>query len=238
MLGALLLSSCATTRGTAGGDARGTRLIAPMRGWYAIYREGERVGTERFAITSTGGVWRTRGSVELDDPVEIVHGYDLMVDPATEEPLGFDVWVEIAGERQRALGVVEGTHVRVDVDSIIGARSGKVPYGPGTVIDFASPLANTVALALLLPTLEVGKPTRVRTIAIALPLLAPSITLQRYTLVATEDGVHRVMVDQEDGRTKPTALWVRADGLPVRVRTWAEDGGAPYEMWLHEGEED
>lgn len=234
----IALVSCATVSSAPAEGARGSRLIAPMQGWYAIYREGERVGTERFTITSTGGVWRTRGTVLLDDPVEVAHGYDMMVDPATEEPLGFDVWVEIAGARERALGVVEGPHVRVDVDSVMGAGSGKVPYARGTVVDFASPLSNTLALSLLLPQLEVGKSTRVRTIAIALPLLAPTVILQRYTLVGTEDGVHRVMVDQEDGHTHPTALWVRADGLPVRVRTWPEGGGEPYEMWLHEGEED
>lgn len=230
-------AACATT--SADGAARAAvsagRLIAPMTGYYAIYRSGERVGTERFTITATGGVWRTRGTVELDEPVEIVHGYDLIVDPVSEEPLGFDVWVEIAGARERALGSVEGPHVRVDVDSVMGKGSGKVPYARGTVIDFASPLSNTLVLSLLVPGLAVGGSARVRTIAIALPLLAPSVIVQRYTRVATDDGVHKVTVDQEDGHTPPTALWVRADGLPIKVKTWPEGGGAPYEMWLHEG---
>jgi len=228
--------ACATiTNPTA--TTRGSRLIAPMHGYYAIYRAGERVGTERFSITSSAGLWRVTGEVEIDEPVEIVHGYELIVDPASEEPLGFDVWVELAGERERAIGVVEGRHVRVDVESIMGPGSGRVPYARGTVIDFASPLANTLALGLLLPDLAVGKSVHVRTISIALPLLQPAVTLQRYTLVGREDDVSRVTIDQEDRHTAPTALWVRADGLPVRVRTWPETGGEPYEMWMHVGDQ-
>lgn len=203
-----------------------------MSGRYAIVREGQAVGEERFTITSSQGIWRARGVIELDWPVEGKQGYDLMIDARTREPLGFEVWLELAGERQTALGHCEAGYVRVTTENILGKTETEVPYARGTMIDFSSPIFNALVLSLIGPHLVEGKLLPVRTIVLALPLLTPAVVLATYRLAGAENGLRRVAVGQDDPRSRPAAFWVREDGLPVRVRTWPEGGGAPFEMRL------
>lgn len=226
---------CASAAPFAAPTGRAARLLPPARGHYAIYRDGARVGTERFSITSSATAWRLAGTVELD---ALQQGYELLLDPRSEEPLAFEAWIEVAGARERVTGVVDGGYVAVELDSVLGARKGRVPYARGTMIELFTPLSNGVALALLLPELREGAPASVRTIALTMPLLTPSVLLQRYALAGSEGELRKIALTRDDGSGQPVALWVRDDGLPTRVRAWPEGGGSPYEMWLHlEGEE-
>jgi len=49
---------------------------------------------------------------------------------------------------------------------------------------------------------------------------------------ADEGELKKVRVDREDDETPPIALWVRADGLPVRARSWPRRGEPAFEMRL------
>ncbi len=190
------------------------------------------MGTEHFVITSSAGRWQLEGHLELSSPVSLTQHYLLVQDVAREEPLGVEVWLELEGVAQHAQGVIEGGYLVVDVDTVAGARTVRVPYARGTAVALDTPLASAPVLAALLPELAVGHSSRVRTISLALPYLVPAVSVERYTR-ATDDGAYaRLTIDQEGGRSPPTALWLRADGLPVRARTWSSDGGSPIERHL------
>ena len=206
-------------------------LLAPMSGRYRITRQGVPAGEETFTITRTGPLWRVVGHTSLHGAVDVEQGYRLDVDAERAEPEAFEVWIEIAGIRERATGERRGDRFHVTVEAVSGKGEVDVPYGPGTVLDFATPIFNTLALSLLGPSLRLGAPIEVRTISLVLPTLRPVVVLQRYERHG-DDGPLRKIAVGPGGAARPTALWVRADGLPVRVRTWPDGGGVPYEMRL------
>ncbi len=209
-------------------------LIAPMTGHYRIERDGQRIGDERFTITSSAGVWRVEGRVELASPTESVHGYALSVDEATAEPVAFHVWFEMFGARRDAQGErTPDGYFHVETSGIGGAHTKDVPYAPGTAIAYDSPLFSTLAMSLLVRSLEADAPVSVRTIALPLPDLAPTVLLTTYALSKRDAGIAKVVMTRP--RTElPVALWVREDGLPVRVRTYVARGASPIERNLEE----
>jgi hypothetical protein len=233
ILGIVLLAACASSAPPAAPQGRiFSRLLPPSSGRYAITREGEAVGEERFTITSSQGVWQVRGEIELAWPVEGKQGYELSLDTETREPIAFLVWLEIVGERQVASGRCDGEFVHIETENIMGRTESRVPYARGTMIDFSSPIFNAVVLGLLGTHLASDQSVPVRTIVLALPMLLPAVVLETYQLAGHEGSLRRVTVGQADGKARPTAMWVRDDGMPVRVRTWPEGGGAPFEMML------
>jgi hypothetical protein len=206
-------------------------LIRPTEGRYAITRGTDRVGEERFTITSSNARWTLAGNLELAWPVEQTRGYMLTIDERSLEPIAFSMWIEILGERQEVKGVRQADHFTVHAKTIAGEHQRDVPYGPGTVVDFDStPLLNTLVLSLLGPSLEVGHPVPVRTILISLPRLDATVLVEMYELRGKKDDLELVAVHPL-GALRPTALWVRPDGLPVLVRSWIDDG-PPFELKL------
>lgn len=236
LLALLIVTSAACASAPhAARSPRAPRAIADVEGWYTIERDGARVGAEHFVITSSAGRWQLEGHLELSAPVALTQHYLLIHDLAREEPLGVEVWVELEGVAQHAQGVVEGGYLVVDVDTVAGARTARVPYARGTAVALDTPLTSAPVLAALLPELAAGHSSRVRTIGLALPYLVPAVSVERYTRVADDGGRARLTIDQEGGHAPPTALWLRADGLPVRARAWSADGGAPLERHLRLG---
>lgn len=209
-------------------------LLAPMSGHYTIERAGTRIGDERFTVTSSAGIWRVEGRVELASPTESTHGYVLTIDEATAEPVEFFVWFEMFGGRREAYGQrTPDGYVHVEMSGVGGAGAKDVPYAAGTTIAYDTPLFSTLALSLLLAGLEVGASVSVRTIVLPLPDLAPSVLLSTYALSEREGDVAKIVMTRP--RTQlPVAMWVRRDGLPVRVRTYIAREAPPIERHLVE----
>lgn len=198
-------------------------LVGPSSGRYRIEKGGEVIGYERFTVTSSGAVWRVEGEAVFSGPVDHRQGYLLAVDQRTAEPVAFEAWIEVMGARRVARGWEENGYFEIRVQGIGGPEKRSIPYARGTTVGFGTPLFHTLAMSLLLPTLVEKKPVEVRTIALSLPMLSPVVTLQRYTLHDRVDGVARVESKLAAAK-KPTGLWVRPDGLPVKVRTIDERG--------------
>jgi hypothetical protein len=200
-----------------------------MSGRYAIVREGKPVGEEHFTVSSSASVWRVEGRVEITTPVEQSEGYRLDIDERTLEPLEFEVWLEIMGEREEVHGVRDAELFRVRTHAISGEHAQDLSYVPGTVIDFASPMFNVLPVVLISHLLHAGASVPVRAIRVSIPALDASTELETYEFHGEDAGVRRVAVQRTNRR--PTALWVRQDGLPTRVRMWIDDG-APFELQL------
>ena len=205
-------------------------LLAPRSGRYRIERAGERIGYESFTITSSASVWRARGEAVFDGPASHRQGYLLAIDEKTAEPVAFEAWIEVLGQRRTARGVERKGIFEVRVDGIGGKELRTIPYASGTTLGFGTPLFHTLAMSLLLKDLIPGKSVEVRTIALSLPMLSPVVTLQTYTLRDRVDGVARVESKLAAARLA-TGLWVRADGLPIKVRALGDDG-VPVDMIL------
>jgi hypothetical protein len=229
---ALLLTACA--HGPALTKATPAELPAPMSGRYTIWRDGEQVGEERFTITSSAGLFRLQGTLEMSGTLSSSQGYALDVDLHSFEPKRFSVWVELVSERESAEGKRDGDAIEVTTENIAGSGKRKLPYAKGTMIDLGTPISHAIALSLLLPRLERDRPSPVRTLRVPLPLLLPEIAVVEYTSYG-EAGAQpgqRVTVRDPKSRTKPMGLWVRPDGIPLRARIFAESGGEPYEVVL------
>lgn len=221
-------------RAPAPGGAERPGLVPATRGRYEISRGDERIGEERFTITSSAGRWRAEGTIELSRPIPQVQRYVLELDGETREPISFVLEAELAGERLGAVGHrTDDDYFAIDSTTIAGKRSRRVPYGAGTALELGTPLSSTLVLSLLGPSLAPRRVVHVRTIAVGFPALEPYVALFAYELHAREGGVAKVAVSPA-GAKRPIAMWVRGDGLPVRVRSWAEDG-ALWELRLVEG---
>lgn len=218
------------SRGNAPGASDRPAMIRPTSGRYAITRGDRAIGEETFTITSSASVWKVEGRIRLDWPVEQIQGYALEVDERSLEPRAFEVWIEILEERERVTGRRTEQHFTIRNQAISGERTRQVAYGRGTMIDFGSPLFNALPLSLLGSSLQVGKPVPVRTILITLPRLDAAVTIATYELLGANAETRQISVSPS-GRARPTAMWVRRDGLPVRVRTWIDDG-APFDLVL------
>lgn len=209
---------------------RSKALVRPLQGRYVISRSGLGVGRETFAITSSSSTWRAEGHVELSWPVEQRQGYALEIDERTLEPIAFEIWIEIAEASERVRGSRDGDHFAIEMSTLSGERRRRVPYARGTVIDFASPIFNTVALSLIGPSLELGRNVPVRAIAMGIPALEPAVMIQTYRLEGTTGGERTISIAPV-GEAHPTMMRVRRDGLPTFVRTWS-DRGDPFELAL------
>ena len=205
-------------------------MIAPSSGRYLITRGGEHVGEERFTITSSGAVWRVEGTIEMAWPVEQTQRYALEIDEKTREPIAFEISMDLAGEHQHATGKRDEEFFEVHINGIAGEHHRQIPYGQGTVIDFGSPLFNTLALTLLVPTMKMHQPIAVRALVVSLPALEPAVMVQMYELKGTE-GEMRMISIRPVGGTAVIGMWVREDGMPVRVRSSVERG-LPFDMRL------
>src|SRR6185503_2256227 len=124
------------------------QLISPTRGRYTITRDQEPIGEETFTITSSGGIWRAQGRLAIRWPVDRIQGYVLEIDQETREPIAFEAWMELLGERQSVRAQRDAAYFHFEMRTLRGERKRDVPYAPGTVLDFASPLFNTLALSL------------------------------------------------------------------------------------------
>lgn len=209
------------------------KLLAPGRGSYTITRKNEVIGRELYTVTSSSGVWRAEGRVELTFPVERTQGWAFEIDEATREPRMMSAWIELLGERLEARGDRAAEFFHFESKTLRGERKRDIPYARGTVLDFASPLFNSFVLSMLGRDLPLKKPVRVRAIALTVPELEPAVMVQTYELRGTDEGGLRKISVSAVGHLQPIALWVRSDGLPVRVRTWVDDGPA-LEMKLDE----
>lgn len=205
-------------------------LVQPMSGVYDIVRGGRSLGEERFTITSSASTWKLTGEVQYTGPAEVTHGYTFEVDERSAEPEAFEVFIDILGERRtvRAHRDDEG-FFEVAAGGIGGPYARRIPYAPGTAVHFASPLFETLVLALLVPSLDLGEAVSVRTVEVPVPRLEPVVELQTYTLEGHRDGL--ALVKHQAADAPPRALWVRKDGLPVRVRAWPHGAGEPPVEW-------
>jgi hypothetical protein len=193
-------------------------LVAPMTGRYRIEADGAPVGHETFTITSSAGVWRVRGDTIFDGPLDHRQGYMLAVDARSAEPIAFEAWIEVMGTRRTARGFEKDGAFEVSVRGVGSPEKRTIAYAPGTVIAFGTPLFHVLSMSLLVEGLESKKPVDVRTIALSLPMLSPVVTLQTYALHERIDGIAKVESKLAAAKA-PTALWVRRDGLPIKVRT-------------------
>lgn len=206
------------------------QLLTPRKGRYRIERAGEQIGYENFTITSSASVWRVQGETVFAGPAGHKQGYQLAIDEKSAEPVAFEAWIEVLGQRRTARGIETKGNFEISVRGIGGKEARLVPYAPGTTVGFGTPLFHTLAMTMLLPGLVPGKPIEVRTIALSLPMLSPVVTLQTYTLRERVDGIARVESKLAAARL-PTGLWVRSDGLPIKVRAIGDDG-VPVDMIL------
>ena len=206
------------------------QLLSPRKGRYRIERAGEQIGYEDFTITSSASVWRVQGQTVFAGPAGHKQGYLLAISERSAEPVAFEAWIEVLGQRRTARGVETRGNFEISVRGIGGKEARLIPYAPGTTVGFGTPLFHTLAMTLLLPALLPGKPIEVRTIALSLPMLSPVVTLQTYTLRDRIDGIARVESKLAAARL-PTGLWVAADGLPIKVRAIGDDG-VPVDMIL------
>lgn len=229
---ALLLTACA--HGPALTKAPPAQLPAPMSGRYTIWRDGEAIGEERFTITSSAGVFRLQGLLAIGGALSSTQGYSLEVDLRSFEPRRFSVWLELASERETAVGKREGDAIEVTTENIAGTGKRKLPYAKGTMIDLGTPISHAIALSLLLPTLHKDVPSPVRTLRVPLPLLLPEIAVVEYVLYGEKPNQlgTRVLVRDSQSRSSPVGLWVRSDGVPLRARVFPIGGGAPYDLML------
>ncbi|MCK6545896.1 hypothetical protein L6R52_08510 [Myxococcota bacterium] len=226
---AALVSGCYAHHAPARGPAAPAgALLAPMQGRYVIARGGEVVGEERFTITSSAGVWRAEGAIRIDGIVEQRARWALAIDLKTRQPKAFEATLAIEGIEAHVRGRVERGYVIADGDGPSGAWRREVPYGAGTIIELGSPIPTTLATSLLGPALEPKKPVSIRTITFAAPSLLPSVGVHTLVLFDRDGGTSRIAVETEHG-ARPVAMWVRDDGLPLRVRTPARDGPS----WEH-----
>jgi hypothetical protein len=205
-------------------------LVSPSHGRYRIEKNGERIGYEEFTITSSASVWRVEGETVFEGPAAHKQGYLLAISERTAEPVAFEAWIEVLGQRRTARGWEAKGNFEISVRGIGGDEARLIPYAPGTTVGFGTPLFHTLAMSLLLPALVPGQPIEVRTIALSLPMLSPVVTLQTYTLRDRVGGIARIESKLAAARA-PTGLWVRADGLPVKVRAIGDDG-VPVDMIL------
>lgn len=219
LLAALLLPACYAhgTAHTVGAEPprRPTMLVA-QSGIYTITRDGKPIGEERFTITSSGAVWRAEGKIRLDAPAQSIHGYEIEIHRRLKAPLHFVVYFELFGEKRRAEGwLMEDGFFEVTADGIGGKMKRRIPYAPGTMLAFDSPIFASVFLART--ELSDLRPVRVRTIDLPLPSLDPSVLSTVYERVGEKDGLAHVTAKRQ--RTNQVvALWVRPDGLTVRSR--------------------
>jgi len=227
------LVACQTPQPRPKPPAR-AQLLTGLSGVYRIEREGEAIGTEHFTVRSDKGVWTAEGEIELRWPVEQKQGYRLELEELNGDLVFISVWLEIAGARQSLEGTLdkEGWFVG-SIETLRGKRKFKVGYGAGTALDFGSPVFNLPPLCLMAKRLSSKDPVAVRTIVVALPDMRPSVVLQEYVLVEeSTDGIRKIAVSPPKSASRPTALWVRADGLPTRARTWTSGSEVPFEMIL------
>lgn len=164
-------------------------------------------------------------------PIERTQGYVLTIDERTREPLTVEAWIEMIGEKVRVRGRRQAEYFVFDMDTITGPHQRAIPYAQGTVLDFPSPIFNTLVLALIGPKLELHKPIRIRTISVTVPQMEPAVMIQSYELHDTDEHKTRKIAVSSVSGTKPNAFWVRDDGLPIKVRTWIDDG-PPFEIDL------
>ncbi|MFO0728847.1 MAG: hypothetical protein U1E65_34025 [Myxococcota bacterium] len=215
-------------------DNNNPALPRPIEGSFTILRGDEEIGSERFTITSSAGVFSLSGALSLGGALSSSQSYALEVDARTFEPRRFRVALALADEVERVEGTRAGDSFQVSIDNIAGHAERRIPYAKGTMIDLGTPLSHAVALSLLLPTLEERRPVSVRTIRAPLPLLIPEVVVLEYTLYgrSPESAEHKVAVKESTSRGKPSGLWLGDDGLVVRARIFGEDGGPPFDFVL------
>jgi hypothetical protein len=160
----------------------------------------------------------------------------LEVDPSRLEPAAFSFAVDVLGERREVKGTLEADdHFHVRGAGLGRPFERRVPHGGGTLVDlFADPVTKLFALPLLLPALARGTPVPVRTVQFVAPALEPVVLLGTYTLRGERDGLRLVELEAGGARV---ALWLRADGLPVKVRAFGVGEGPPLEYRLAPGVE-
>lgn len=200
-----------------------------MAGKYTVLRAGKPVGEERFTITSSAAIWTVKSTLRLEGPLDSEQGYTLNIDEEAAEPVSFAVWFSLVGEKRKIVGELEQGFFRIKGRGLAGKIDRKIAYGRGTTIHFDSPLAHTLFLSLLLNKLEPGEAVPARTISVPLPKLTPFVSLLSYKLRGEENGLKKIEV-RLGSEGVPLGLWVRPDGLPVKMR-WLSTGG-PMEMVL------
>lgn len=225
----LVLTACAGAPQAAKAPEIGSSRaspISPHQGRYRIERDGQPVGHERYTVTSSAGLWIAEGEIQLAWPLDQTQRYRFEYDLEARRPRRFQVQVELLDEAQTVTGDCDGRQVAGEVTGIVAPERYEVAYGSGTMIDFGSPLFSALVFALLGPALESAEPIKLRSIVIPIPFLRPAVLLQELRFAGRDGDLRKVALGPH-GR-KPAAFWLRADGLPVRVKTWADEGGAPF----------
>lgn len=201
-------------------------LLAPQSGRYQITRDGKPVGEERYTVTSSAGIWAVEGAISLSWPLDQVQRYRLEYDEKNRRPARFEIAIELLGETQRVRGECDGSFFRGEISGIVEPVTFEVAHGPGTMLDFGSPLFSALLFALLGAELESATPISVRSVVVPVPFLRPAVLLQELRFAGREAELRKLALGPSGVR--PAAYWVRADGLPVKVKTWPDEGGAPF----------
>ncbi len=226
-------AACSTQLGDAS-NREAARKASPSElslprthsGGYEITRDGKPVGHERYTVTSSATRWVAEGEITLSWPLDQIQTYRFEYDVANRRPSRLEVTLALLGETQRVVASCDGRSLSGEVTGIVDPVPFDVAYGPGTMIDFGSPLFSALAFALLAEHLEGSAPMPVRSIVVPVPFLQPAVLLQELRFAGREGELRKLAVGP-DGR-KPAAFWVRPDGIPVKVKTWADEGGAPF----------
>lgn len=184
------------------------------------------MGEERYTVTSSAGLWVAQGEIILAWPLEQTQRYRFEYDVKARRPAAFSISLSLLGETQTVTGRNDGTTLAGEVRGIVDPVPYEVAYGPGTMIDFGSPLFSALLFALLSRELESPAPIKVRSIVVPIPFLRPAVLLQELRFAGREGELRKVALGPAG--KKPTAYWVRSDGMPTKARTWADEGGAPF----------
>ncbi|MEL7367637.1 MAG: hypothetical protein AAFN74_01900 [Myxococcota bacterium] len=191
-------------------------LPTAREGAYIVERIDRAFGREVFTVTSSAGLWRVKSTRRSEAGQE---GFALTVDEATAQPLSFEVWKASEGLHRTVRGVRdEQGYFDIRADGVGGPSHQRIPYAPGTMIDAASPVFKSAALALLSDSWSddpLAAPIAVRTIRIDGPRLRARVVLSKLRARKAE-GTTLVRLSRTD--EPDVGLWVDRDGWPVQMR--------------------
>lgn len=201
-------------------------LLKSLSGSYLLTKGGQPVGREFVEVSaSSSTAWALVGRIEWSAPVAATTHYALEV--RQRQPVRAQASVKMLGTARTMSATVAQGYVHVEARGVGPKFQRKVPYAAGTALDLVSPVMRLWVLGLLSPRLLPGVSISVRTVRFDVPSLAPVVELQRLEVKGVQGDLRKVLVHRPAPHP-PEALWVTAQGLITRSRTWPRGLKAPF----------